>query len=248
MAELRFKPDDPLNPCDPASLSLGEQGVFDRIKAGQSPLSNPAIQAMLSHPAQRENLVSALVQTMKQDAEERARTGESVMDQIKREKAEWAAADARAAALKAQGNAAFSQGDFKQAFLVYSACAMLSPHEPVYTLNRSAAALKLGCFEQAEQDAGLVLRFGTAKAYFRRAQARKFLGNLGGADEDLVEARKLQPGDKCIEEEMNEVRRLKGLSEAELRSWVTAQGATRPRNIYGSTKAMEARIEELTKG
>jgi hypothetical protein len=32
-----FKPNDPLNPYDPASIAAGNQGVFDRIQAGTSP-------------------------------------------------------------------------------------------------------------------------------------------------------------------------------------------------------------------
>ncbi|KAF8058611.1 TPR-like protein [Lyophyllum atratum] len=242
MADLKFKAGDPLNPYDPASFSLGEQGVYDRIKAGQSPLSNPALLAKLSDPA----YMAKLKDMLQADAEERQRTGESMVDQMMREKKEWAALDARSAALKVEGNAAFAQGDYKRAYLVYSACARLSPHEPVYKLNRSAAALRLKVFVQAEQDADSALEGGSAaKAYFRRGQARRCVGKIGEAAKDLLTALELQPGDAGIKAELAEVDRLGKLSAAELENWVKEQGATTLQEIYGSTEAMEALIEEI---
>ncbi|KAG6843153.1 hypothetical protein H0H93_002043, partial [Arthromyces matolae] len=127
--------------------------------------------------------------TMLDDAKERERTGETVMEQMAREKAEWAAEDSKAASLKAEGNSAFKEGDYKQAFVIYSACMYLSPPEPLYALNRAAAGLKLRMFSTAEKDATMVLRDSSGKtlgkAYFRRAQAFKFLGKLDKALEDL---------------------------------------------------------------
>lgn len=92
---------------------------------------------MLKDPAH----LNALVQMMKADAAERERTGETAMEQMAREKREWAEADAKSAKLKLQGNEAFKEGDYKTAFVIYSACMSLSPQEPLYPLNRVAVAL-----------------------------------------------------------------------------------------------------------
>ena len=78
---------------------------------------------------------------------------------------------AQAASLKEQGNVAFTQGNFKEAFLIYSACVELSPPEPLYPLNRAAAGLKLRLYQEVEKDTGdaLTSNSESAKAYFRRA-------------------------------------------------------------------------------
>ncbi|KAG6907983.1 hypothetical protein DXG01_006639 [Tephrocybe rancida] len=246
---LKYKPGDPLNPYDPASISTGSQGVFDRIAAGKNPLSSmdPEI---LRDPAKLANLAERLKQTMLEDAKERERTGETMMEQMLREKAEWAAQDAKAAALKKQGNAAFSKGDYKEAFLIYSACADLNPPESLYCLNRAAAGLKLKLFSLAEKDAGTALKKGNnaiAKAYFRRAQARKSLGKLSEAAKDLQDARKLQKNDASIEGEIAEVNRLLALPEVEREAWVTDQGAASIEDIFYSCTNMEEQVDAIVK-
>lgn len=61
-------------------------------------------------------------------------------DTVKRER-QWAEWDAQAAKLKDEGNESFSSGDFKTAYVAYSACIRLSPNEPLFAMNRAAAAL-----------------------------------------------------------------------------------------------------------
>lgn len=72
---------------------------------------------------------------------ELARTGETQWDRMLREKREWAEMDARSRKLKDEGNVAFRKGDFKTAYAIYTVCMEFSVHEPLYPLNRAAAAL-----------------------------------------------------------------------------------------------------------
>lgn len=78
---------------------------------------------------------------MRESAEERERTGESQFEQMWREKREWAVKDAKSAKLKEEGNKAFREGDFNNAFVIYTACVCLSGQDPLYHLNRAAVAL-----------------------------------------------------------------------------------------------------------
>ncbi|KAJ7668741.1 hypothetical protein DFH06DRAFT_207432 [Mycena polygramma] len=63
-----------------------------------------------------------------------------------------AAADAKTTELKAQGDAAHKNGDFKLAFVVYTACGMLSAANPDYSLSRAATAFKLKMYQVADDD------------------------------------------------------------------------------------------------
>ena len=187
-----------------------------------------------------------LLEIIKADARERERTGETPQQQIMREKREWAIQDAQSASLKLEGNAAFSRGDYKEAFIIYSACAQNSGHEPVYGLNRAAAALKLKLFMSAEEDSTHVLELSapTAKAYFRRGYARRCLGRLDEAAEDFLSAGCLQPGDPSVEVEVGEVARLKKLTEAELKSWVAEQGALGVEDVFVSREELQRLVDE----
>jgi len=122
----------------------------------------------------------------------------------------------------------------------------ISPHEPAYSLNRSAVDLKLKLFEQAEEDAKFALDSAQiAKAYFRRGQARRYLGKLNEASQDLSDAQRLQPGLASIEAEIGEIKKLKKLPEAELRTWVAQQGALSLEDIFGSREESQRRVDEI---
>lgn len=115
-----------------------EAGVEARFAAGNHPAGVEA-QKMLGDPSS----MAMLLEMLKADAAERKRTGETVTEQMLREKCEWAEADARSAKVKLEANAAFRKGDFKDAFVLYTVCMKLSPQEPVYALNRAAAGLSM---------------------------------------------------------------------------------------------------------
>ncbi len=67
---------------------------------------------------------------------------------------------------------------------------------PLLYSNRSAAALALRRFREAELDAGIAVSLDKtlAKGFFRRAQARMALGRLELAKYDAGEAQRLMPG------------------------------------------------------
>ncbi len=111
------------------------EGVAARLEAGTAPVAG--LEGLMNDPAK----MQAILAMLKHDAEERERTGETVEQQMLREKMEWAAADARSAEIKLEANEAFRKGDYKEAFVLYSLCCQQSGHEPLYPLNRAAAGL-----------------------------------------------------------------------------------------------------------
>ncbi|KAJ7762492.1 TPR-like protein [Mycena metata] len=242
-----FKPGDKLNPYDPAALELpGDEGVQQRLASGTSPMT-PELMEKLNDPTQREGLLEMVKQIMKEDAAERERTGETPQQQMLREKREWAQADAKSAQLKIKGNEAFRDGDYKGAFIIYSACMQLSPHEPLYPLNRAAVALKLKMYETAVEDASAALgkgNFNQAKALFRRGQASCFLGEWSKAEKDCEKALTLQPGDRLVVEQIAELKRLRGLPADERDVWVSAQAKTTPGALFG-TEGLKRKVEEV---
>ncbi|KAJ7162228.1 TPR-like protein [Mycena filopes] len=242
-----FKPGDKLNPYDPAALDLpANEGVHQRLNAGTSPMT-PELMEKLNDPAQSAGLMESLLQMMKEDAAERERTGETAEQQMRREKLEWAAADARSAQLKIKGNEAFQAGNYETAFVIYTACMHLSPHEPLYPLNRAAVALKLKMYETAVEDTSAALGkgdFNRPKALFRRGQARCFLGELAKAEEDCAKALSLQPGDRAVVQQISEVKRVRALSTEDRTAWVSAQAKTTHLEVFGAG-GLENQVEEI---
>ncbi|KAG7092030.1 hypothetical protein E1B28_008411 [Marasmius oreades] len=163
MSDPKFKANDPLNPYDPgiarilfflftfltthhrsdpislsvpvASFSLGTEGVGARLNAGTAPTQ------VLSQINKNPKMMEGFLKMMKEDIADAKRRGETMEERMMREKREWAEADAESAKIKENGNDAFRKGDFEDAFVAYSACIEISEHEPLYPLNRSAAAL-----------------------------------------------------------------------------------------------------------
>ncbi|KAJ7282571.1 TPR-like protein [Mycena rebaudengoi] len=238
-----FKPGDKLNPYDPASLELGADGVAQRIQNGTSPMT-PHVAALLSDPAK----MADFMEMMRRDREESERMGETLEQQILREKREWAEADAKSAKLKIEANEAFKAGDYKTAFVIYTACIQLSGHEPVYPLNRAAAALKLKLYESAVNDTSMAIEkgdFNTAKAYFRRGQARYFLGEWSNADSDYQNALALSPGDQSVLQAIEALKVLHRLGPDGQAAWLSKQGKLMPKDIFEAGE-LKRRVEELS--
>ncbi|KAF8143326.1 hypothetical protein K438DRAFT_1993949 [Mycena galopus ATCC 62051] len=237
-----FKPGDKLNPYDPASVDLGDEGPETRLDAGTSPLQSPEVAAILN-PAKME----MILQIIRESAAERERTGETPMEQILREKREWAEADAKSAELKIQGNEAFKREDYKTAYVLYTACMHLSGHEPLYPLNRAAVALKLKLYDTAVGDSSAAIAkgdFNLAKAHFRRGQAEYFLGNWTKAEEDYTKALKLQPGDPNVVAQVAELKRLRSLSAEDQAAWISAQNHVTTLGIFEPGE-LKRRVEEV---
>ncbi|KAJ7467030.1 TPR-like protein [Mycena latifolia] len=183
-----FKAGDPRNPYNPASLDIPRNPLefMHRVQEEQR-----ILEEILSDPEQK----AEYEKIMRDDAEERERTGETRFQQMLREKRE--------------------NGDYKNAFVIYTACILLTRHEPLYSLNRAAVALKLKLYTTAINDATLAIDkgdFQRAKAHFRRGQGWCFQGEWDKADEEYTTALILQPGDPNILHEFEELKRLRGLS------------------------------------
>ncbi|KAF7305766.1 Serine/threonine protein phosphatase 5 [Mycena chlorophos] len=236
-----FKPGDKMNPYDPASLELGEDGPLQRLAAGTGPMNQKQMQDILSDPAK----LNLLLELMKNDV---PRPGETQEEKILREKREWAEADAKSAELKEQGNAAFKDGDYKRALVVYTACMTLSPHEPLYPLNRAAVGLRLKLYTTVIGDASEAIEreFRMAKAYFRRGQALHSLGEWSKAEADYAQALKLQPKDVLVLQQVNELKRLRALPSQEQTEWLaTAKSSNVKMEAILSREELKGEVEHL---
>ncbi|RNF10850.1 putative TPR-repeat protein [Trypanosoma conorhini] len=111
---------------------------------------------------------------------------------------------------KETGNTFFQSGKFKEAIEAYTTGIDLDPEGTVAHVlygNRSLCYLKLERWEEAERDASACLRLNHSnpKGYFRRAMARKRLGNLKGARTDLEAVLALSPNDASATSEIKTI-------------------------------------------
>ncbi|KAH9621446.1 hypothetical protein KSS87_001303, partial [Heliosperma pusillum] len=99
-----------------------------------------------------------------------------------------------AAYAKEEGNECFKSQNFTKAIECYSEIIDLSPNSATFA-NRGMAHLKVNKYQEAENDCtkSLKLDANYFKVYWRRALARKELGNLKGALEDVELGLMLEP-------------------------------------------------------
>ncbi|KAJ3834269.1 hypothetical protein F5878DRAFT_630971, partial [Lentinula raphanica] len=116
--------------------------------------------------------------------------------------------NSKAQAAKEKGNDAFKKGDYPSAIGHYTQAILEDSNDWTFPLNRAAAYLKLGKNEDAERDCIRVLTQNTTnvKALFRRAQARKALGKLTEAENDLKQAIALDPSNQSVKTELSVVK------------------------------------------
>ncbi|KAJ7655734.1 hypothetical protein DFH06DRAFT_1473957 [Mycena polygramma] len=182
---------------------------------------------------------------------------------LEEERAWTAAADAKAAKLKVQGNAAFVNKEFELAYIIYTACNILSIQNPIYSLNRAAVALKLKVYDVALSDASMTIEkadaghgegvkgFNLAKAYFRRGQARfHLLGDWEKAAEDYDSALALQPGDFEIVRGIKELKKLRRTTCPcdNNHAWIWQQGRVKMSDLFPSQKEFDRRVEVWMSG
>ncbi|KAJ7762483.1 TPR-like protein [Mycena metata] len=233
-----YKRGDPWNPYDPASIAFPPSQA-EYIARMQERIAS--IKELMDNPEE----LAAVRQMALDDAAERERTGETEAEQQLREKREWAAAAERSENFKEEDNEAFKNGDYKTAYVIYTACMCLTHYEPLYPLNRAAAALKLKMYEKAVQDATSALDKGNykrAKALFRRAQGRCFLGEWEKAEEDYTEALILQPEDRL--DGFEELKRLRSLPVDDQNTWISEQGPLTLLDVFEEGE-VKRRAEEL---
>ncbi|KAG7440655.1 SET domain-containing protein [Guyanagaster necrorhizus] len=94
--------------------------------------------------------------------------------------------------LKTKASEAFKQGDFTTARSLYSHSVDIDPQDDTHPLNRSLMNLRLTRWSDAEEDATKALALCQCtkndhkqKAYYRRCQARREMGDIVGAQNDL---------------------------------------------------------------
>ncbi|KAJ7762486.1 TPR-like protein [Mycena metata] len=235
-----FKRGDPFNIFDPASFeSPADPAAF--IARVQQDI--PAMGEILNDP----ETMAKIVKGMQEAAAERAKTGETWYQQRLREKREWSEKGLKSEKLKEEGNKAFKNGDYKTAYVIYSACTVLSVHEPLYFLNRAAVALKLKLYDNVVQDTSTAMQrgnFKVAKALFQRAQGRLHLGDRVKADEDYTKALELEPGEPNIVKAFDELKRLRSLPPKEQAAWISRQEKADVWDIFADGE-LKRRIEEL---
>ncbi|KAJ3504748.1 hypothetical protein NLJ89_g7773 [Agrocybe chaxingu] len=113
----------------------------------------------------------------------------------------------KAQAAKDQGNTAFKAGDFPTAIGHYTTAILADRTDATFPLNRAAAYLKLGKYEDAERDCTNVLGINpkNVKGLFRRGQARLGLGKLVEAQRDFTDALLIEPSNSSAQEELKKV-------------------------------------------
>lgn len=99
----------------------------------------------------------------------------------------------RAEVLKAEGNQLFNQGEWSQAFIMYSNAISAAPQNAVLYSNRSATAIKMGNYKHALLDAKKAVELDPnwEKAYGRLAAAHDALGETPDACDAYKQAAKL---------------------------------------------------------
>ncbi|KAI8927489.1 stress-induced protein sti1-like protein [Entophlyctis helioformis] len=109
--------------------------------------------------------------------------------------------------LKAQGNKAFSAGDFPTAIQFFSEAITNDPANHVLYSNRSAAYASLHEYEKAFQDAEktVSLKPDWAKGYSRKGAALHGLGNLVDAAEAYEKGLELEPGSALLKKGLADV-------------------------------------------
>ncbi|KAI9568341.1 hypothetical protein HD554DRAFT_2172422 [Boletus coccyginus] len=125
-----------------------------------------------------------------------------------------------AAVAKDKGNAAFKAADYPTAIGHYTDAILADSNDHTFFLNRAAAYLKLGKSGDAERDCTkvLALNSGNVKALFRRAQARRAIGNLDGARADLDKALASEPTNESVKNEILELEKISQQQKVKQRS------------------------------
>ncbi|GET89896.1 tpr-repeat protein, putative [Leishmania tarentolae] len=136
---------------------------------------------------------------------------------------------------KEKGNALFQSGHLQEAVAAYTVGIDLDPASAtthVLYANRAMCYLKLDQWTAAEKDATTCVHMNTgyAKAYYRRAVARKQLGKLREARADLEAVLALAPNDVSAQQEMESVTKAQQAKRAES-SHTTTTATTRKKRI-----------------
>lgn len=110
-----------------------------------------------------------------------------------------------AEAEKSLGNACFKLKKYEQAIQHYSRAVQLDAKNPVYLSNRAMAYLKMGAYEEAEEDCTNALRIDPClvKGLLRRGAARAATARFAEAKSDFERVLVLEPQNKQAKIELN---------------------------------------------
>jgi hypothetical protein len=120
--------------------------------------------------------------------------------------------EAKAEALKLEGNAALERGDARRAEELYTECLALAPeakNSHIYYSNRATARMKLNDPQGSAEDARAAVRLspGYAKGWSRLGAALLQLGQLGEAESALERCLSQDPSSGFAKDNLAEVRR-----------------------------------------
>ncbi|KAJ1954935.1 RNA polymerase II-associated protein 3 [Dipsacomyces acuminosporus] len=129
----------------------------------------------------------------------------------------------KAEELKAQGNSAFTRGDYASAVAQYSKAIDADRTNSVYFTNRAMALIKLERYGEAAEDCTQALRLSpnSVKALWRRGTAHFHLNKYREARDDFESGLAVEPSNKTLSAELENVN--KKLSEIGTRRPVKAQ-------------------------
>ena len=136
----------------------------------------------------------------------------------------------RFAVHKDAGNALYAKGEYRAAIAEYNQCAILLPFDALPLSNRAQCWLKLQQWSEAERDcsAALELDARNVKALYRRATARKGLGQLDSALADLDRVAAIEPNNKPALQLRREVEQALKTKAAAGISGARVAGAAKP--------------------
>ncbi|OCF59824.1 hypothetical protein L486_02497 [Kwoniella mangroviensis CBS 10435] len=146
---------------------------------------------------------------------------------------------------RTDGNTSFKKGRWSEAIGHYTNAIIYNPTNPVNYSNRAQAFLKIDKYQDAERDCTtcLSLERNNIKALYRRGLARKGLGKLDEAIEDLQQILKIDKTNETVKSELEEL--LDTQRNNEIKKSKSRRPITPPPVNSTTSKSTEASIEEI---
>ncbi|WVQ64641.1 uncharacterized protein L199_002808 [Kwoniella botswanensis] len=146
---------------------------------------------------------------------------------------------------RTDGNTSFKKGRWSEAIGHYTNAIIYNPTNPVNYSNRAQAFLKIDKYQDAERDCTtcLSLEQSNIKALYRRGLARKGLGKVDEAIEDLQQILKIDKTNETVKSELEEL--LDTQRNNEIKKSKPRRPITPPPVNPTTSISTEASIEEI---